>query len=162
MPAKLNQQDIMRWVLFFVFITLFTVIVIATLLAVFFGVGQLTPSERDLLFKIFIIEIGIAVATLFYALFGLKARKGEQRIRIFPDDGDIKKIINKTAIFSPRHGNNILPDINTIIIDEDGSPECKLTFPDDTQSVYVSLNADGVLYEGSFATDAYRVNLRKQ
>jgi len=62
----------MRWILFWIFLVAFIIIFLATTATVFLGFGQCTQDERSLLFKTFIIEIGIAVAALFYALFGLK------------------------------------------------------------------------------------------
>ena len=65
----------MRWILFWVFIGLFCIIVIATLSAVFLGIGSPSEIERGLLLKIFIGEIGAAVIALFYSIFGLKRDK---------------------------------------------------------------------------------------
>lgn len=62
----------MRLVMFWVFISLFVIVVLATLLLIFFGVGSPTAEERALLFKIFIVEVGAAVVALFYSLFGLR------------------------------------------------------------------------------------------
>jgi hypothetical protein len=74
MDAKEAQN--MRRVLFYIFTALFVLIVVMTIATVFFGLGQPTENERDLLFKTFIVEIGLAVAALFYSLFGLKKQQG--------------------------------------------------------------------------------------
>ncbi|MFH0780480.1 MAG: hypothetical protein V2B20_00780, partial [Pseudomonadota bacterium] len=50
----------------------FIVIFLATAATVFLGFGQPTQDERSFLFKTFIVEIGLAVFALFYALFGIK------------------------------------------------------------------------------------------
>lgn len=62
----------MRLVMFWVFISLFVIVVLATLSLIFFGLGSPTPEERSLLFKVFIGEVGAAVVALFYSLFGLR------------------------------------------------------------------------------------------
>jgi hypothetical protein len=67
-----EQEYRMRWIMFWVFITAFALILIFTISSVFFGYGQPTSEERRLLFKTFIVEVGIAIAALFYSLFGIK------------------------------------------------------------------------------------------
>ena len=74
-----KQITKMRWVLFCIFASIFVIIVIGTLLVVFFGVGKPTEKERDLLFNIFIIEVGIALIALFKMLFNLKKRHQEEK-----------------------------------------------------------------------------------
>ena len=78
---KLEKKQItkMRWVLFCIFASIFVIIVIGTLLVVFFGVGKPTEKERDLLFNIFIIEVGIALIALFKMLFNLKKRRQTEK-----------------------------------------------------------------------------------
>lgn len=78
---KLNEKQItkMRWVLFCIFASIFVIIVIGTLLVVFFGVGKPTEKERDLLFNVFIVEVGIAIIALFRLLFNLKKRHPEEK-----------------------------------------------------------------------------------
>jgi len=67
----------MRWILFYIFTALFVLIVVMTIATVFFGLGAPTENERDLLFKTFVVEIGLAVVALFYSLFGLKKLQGQ-------------------------------------------------------------------------------------
>lgn len=78
---KLNEKQItkMRWVLFYMFASIFVIIVIGTLLVVFFGVGKPTGKERDLLFNVFIIEVGIAIIALFKMLFNLKKKHQQEK-----------------------------------------------------------------------------------
>jgi hypothetical protein len=78
---KLEKKQItkMRWVLFCIFASIFVIIVIGTLLVVFFGVGKPTEKERDLLFNVFIIEVGIAIIALFKMLFNLKKKHQEEK-----------------------------------------------------------------------------------
>lgn len=67
-----DQNEKMRWVLFWIFIGFYVVITSLTLLALFFGLGSLTEGYKKPLFTTFIVETGIGVTTLFYALFALK------------------------------------------------------------------------------------------
>lgn len=79
-----EQMKKMRWVLFYIFASIFVIIVLGTLLMIFFGVGELTGKERDILFHTFIVEVGIAVIALFRLLFNLKkAREKEETVPDF-------------------------------------------------------------------------------
>lgn len=72
-----EQNEKMRWILFWIFIGFYVVITILTILALFFGLGNLTEGYKNTLFTTFIIETGVGVIALFYALFGLK-KAGEK------------------------------------------------------------------------------------
>ncbi len=67
-----SQLDRMRWYIFWIFIALFVIASILTILGLFFGVGDLNERHEDKLVMAFVIEVGVAVAALFYSLFGLK------------------------------------------------------------------------------------------
>lgn len=69
--AKARQSLWMRAVFFWVFIGLFVAVCTCTMLAVFAGVGDPTEDERSLLFKGFIVEVGVVVIALFARMFGL-------------------------------------------------------------------------------------------
>ena len=88
-----NEKQIttMRWVLFWIFTTLFVLIVIATLSMVFLGFGEPTESERNLLFKVFIGEIGVSVVALFYSIFGIKTKSKEDKVTICTDSTEVIK-----------------------------------------------------------------------
>ncbi|HAO22243.1 MAG TPA: hypothetical protein DCQ37_18325 [Desulfobacteraceae bacterium] len=62
----------MRWIMFWIFTVLFTLIVLSTIAFIFYGVGDVPPEFQKTIFYSFIIEIGGAVVALFYGLFGLK------------------------------------------------------------------------------------------
>lgn len=62
----------MRWILFAVFVTLFCVVSVFTILSVFLHVGSPSDAEREVLFYLFVAEVGTAVTALFYYLFRLK------------------------------------------------------------------------------------------
>ncbi|MCX4813417.1 DUF1045 domain-containing protein [Streptomyces sp. NBC_01239] len=70
------QNERMRWILFIVFVSLFALIAGATTYVVFFGGGGWSNSDKSLIIKLFIGEIGISVLALFYALFNLKQEQG--------------------------------------------------------------------------------------
>ncbi|MEM9157743.1 MAG: hypothetical protein AAGB46_01745 [Verrucomicrobiota bacterium] len=65
----------MRWVVFIIVSILFTGLVVATFLAVFYGYGNPTESEREVLFSVFIVEVGASFIALFYSLFGIRRSK---------------------------------------------------------------------------------------
>jgi hypothetical protein len=83
--SDIENKEKMRWILFWVFIVIFIVITICTIILIFFDFGAVRENERDLLFKVFIGEVGLAIITLFYSLFGLKKQNP-------PDKKTIKKI----------------------------------------------------------------------
>ena len=66
----ISGKDRMRWILFTIFVSLFVLIVFLTIATVFFGFGQPTEKERALLLTTFVVELGVAVAALFYSFFG--------------------------------------------------------------------------------------------
>ncbi len=80
MNEQKNTESLnkMRWVLFWVFTVAFAIIVLATLVSLFTGVGAISTEDKSFLLKVFIGEIGISVVALFYALFGLKKTPNEQ------------------------------------------------------------------------------------
>jgi hypothetical protein len=67
-----NQQNQMKWVLFWVFLAFFMLMVLGTLGMVFFDFGSPTESERELMVKGLIVEIAACIFALFYSIFGLK------------------------------------------------------------------------------------------
>jgi hypothetical protein len=77
-----KQTRRMRNVLFCIFLLFFVVIVAATIATVFLDFGKPTPEERAVLFKVFMVEIGIAVLALFKILFGLKKKPAKEEIPI--------------------------------------------------------------------------------
>ncbi|UCH96346.1 MAG: hypothetical protein JSV88_05685 [Candidatus Aminicenantes bacterium] len=73
-----KQTRRMRNVLFCIFLLFFVVIVAGTIATVFLDFGKPTPDERAVLFKVFMVEIGIAVLALFKILFGLKKKPAKE------------------------------------------------------------------------------------
>ncbi|MFX0199465.1 MAG: DUF1045 domain-containing protein [Candidatus Hodarchaeota archaeon] len=70
-----SEQRKMRLILFWVFVCAFCILIVGTVLMLFLGLGTMTDTERSLLVKIFVGEIGFAVIVLFYSLFGLRKSK---------------------------------------------------------------------------------------
>lgn len=67
-----SQSDRMRWYLFWVFVSLFVVVSFLTILSLFFGIGNLNERHEGKLVTAFVLEVGGAIAGLFYSLFALK------------------------------------------------------------------------------------------
>lgn len=73
-----KQNRRMKGALFCVFLIIFVVIVAFTIAKVFFDLGNPKPNERDILFKVFVAEVGVAVLALFKTLFNLKRQPKEK------------------------------------------------------------------------------------
>lgn len=67
-----TSNEKMKWILFWVFISLFVLAVLGTLSVVFLGIGSPTETEREWLVKGLILEVAACVIALFYSIFGLK------------------------------------------------------------------------------------------
>jgi thiol:disulfide interchange protein len=72
LPMISSQSDRMRWYLLWVFVGLFIVVSVLTILSLFFGIGNLNERHEGKLVTAFVLEVGLAVAALFYSLFALK------------------------------------------------------------------------------------------
>ncbi|WP_028863992.1 hypothetical protein [Psychromonas aquimarina] len=83
-----KQQDQMKWVLFWVFLILFTMMVLGTLAMVFLGFGSPTESEREIMVKGLIGEVAACIVALFYSIFGLKGNTN--------DNSKIQELEDKT------------------------------------------------------------------
>jgi len=67
-----TQKKQMQWYMFITFLSLFIIVSALTILALFFGFGQLQEKYQDKLMWAFVLEIGAAVVALFYSIFDLK------------------------------------------------------------------------------------------
>ncbi|MFD9815824.1 DUF1045 domain-containing protein [Streptomyces sp. NPDC059080] len=76
----MTQLEKMRWILFYVFITLFVLIVGSTVWAIFFSLNGWNPQDKNLITKIFVGEVGISVIALFYGLFNLKNAQNREAL----------------------------------------------------------------------------------
>ncbi len=72
--SEKKQTRRMRWILFYVVVSIFVVLAIYAILVVCFHIGNPKPSVRDFLFNVFIGEVVITVMALFYKLFNLKKK----------------------------------------------------------------------------------------
>lgn len=162
MPATGEQEDRMRWVLFWVLISFFIVIVLGTLGALFLDFGNLTEKERDLLFYAFLLEIGGAVFTLFYSLFGIKRKDEakERKVRLsLGEFEDVTNLIGKTALLNPSEFNgNSLGEIQTKVQNDQG-PYLPLELPPTAHSVYITVPTGEKAYSGSFVVGTYLVDM---
>jgi len=72
--SEKKQTRRMRWILFYVVVSIFVVVAIYAILVACFHIGDPKPSVRDFLFNVFIGEVGIVVMALCYKLFNLKKK----------------------------------------------------------------------------------------
>jgi hypothetical protein len=164
MGINLKQENLMRWILFYIFVILFVVIVLVTLAVLIFGIGNLLESERNKLFNVFLVEIGFAVVALFYSIFNIK-NKGEieeRKIRLSLGElGDVRKLVGKEAVLAPsKLDGTSLPEQRKRILDDNG-PYLPLDLPKDTYYVYITVDAVEETYTASFVAGTYLVNLSK-
>lgn len=91
----------MRWILFSVITVLFVVISIVTILALFFGIGELKEQYEQQLVAAFILETAGALFGLFYSLFGLKPsaqhRAYKKVEKVTEDMADMAMVEHKRA-----------------------------------------------------------------
>lgn len=69
----------MKVTLFIVFVSIFLITAILTLLSLFFDLGNLTPEQKDIFVKGSILEVTAGIGALFYFLFGLQRNKKNQQ-----------------------------------------------------------------------------------
>lgn len=165
MPDPRDQEGQMKWILFFVFVGLFVLIVMGTLAALFFGFGTLQPSERETLFKVFLIEIGLAVVALFYSIFRIKGRDRSEQAKVrlsLGELGDVRRLVGKAATISPSKadGSTLEEDIKCRILDDNG-PYVPLDLPPLARSVYLTVQLGDKSYSGSFAIGTHLVELNE-
>lgn len=172
MPFEnIDKYSKMKWILFLVFVIFFIIITSLTILAIFTDFGSLTSGERDILFKSFIVEIGISIVALFYVLFGLKkgslqgqsSPKNLHKVRLrFGNLTDIKMFKGSQAICLPYLADGTeMEEIKCHILDDEG-PVLRLDLPNDTLYVFVSIKTNSNIYSGSFAVDSYFVDMKEE
>lgn len=163
MTEHSDQEGQMKWILFWVFVGLFVLIVVGTLSALFLGFGALQQSERETLFKVFLVEIGLAVVALFYSIFRIKGASGSEQTKVrlsLGEFGDVRRLVGKPATLSPSKadGSNIRQDIQCRILDDNG-PYIPLDLPPVARSVYLTVKLGDKSYSGSFAVGTHLVEL---
>lgn len=102
----------MKWILFWVFISLFVLAVLGTLSVVFLGMGSPTETEREWLVKGLILEVAACVIALFYSIFGLKKPKDSNSDQTFSDIEIRVKELEEKLLLSTKeidHSTTLLP-----------------------------------------------------
>lgn len=97
----------MRWLLLIVFLFIYLITAILTLLAIFFQIGNLSQQYEGILISAFLVETAGAIAALFYALFGLR-RQDETADGVIKTEGIVGEItpaeveVSESEIISPE------------------------------------------------------------
>ncbi len=159
----------MRWTLFWVFIILFILLVILTMIATFFDVGSLSEVDQSLLVKGLLVELGLAVFALFYAVFGLRnpkqdATKTMMKVRIgFPEMVDVRGLVGRKASCSFIGLTELErePPTEVYLLDDNG-PMLTLIPPPGAAYVIISIQLEEKMYSGSFALDSRIVDLEPE
>lgn len=159
----MNEKQ--KWILFYMFIGIFLIITGLTIWGVFFKLEYLEEQYKNKLFYALILEISAAVILLFKTGFGLGGDNSvAKKIWIDFDEGnDIKKYIGKDVIISPR-GDDGSPMGEDIInsIQKDRALYVSPELPNDTVSVFMTLELNNEVYEGSFSVNSFVVKLEGQ
>ncbi|MCK9208024.1 MAG: hypothetical protein M0P66_13005 [Salinivirgaceae bacterium] len=109
-----NQNNLMRWILFGVFITFYVLITTFTIFALFFDLGNLSSEFKKPLFTTFIIETGIGIVTLFYSLFGLRRSANSSSLpKIESEIVNNVNVVNDTPIGADIYLNNDIDLLNS-------------------------------------------------
>lgn len=93
-----THDPAMKKILFYLFTSAFVIILLLTIASVFFNVGQPTETERNMLFYTFMVEVGVAVAALFYLVFGI--RKNEDVTLVKDCNACISKLGDKFEVLA--------------------------------------------------------------
>lgn len=159
----------MKWVLFWVFTVLFVVIVIATVLTVFYGIGQLQDYERKALFYAFIMEIATTIGLLVKWIFS-KCPPLKVRLNLTDKDGgmiDLRKYDGQKAKCDLRYRGEKI-NVNPLECDMEyrGMEEGLVIFPDfppETEFVRVTINIekDNEQFSGYFNPKDFKADLRR-
>jgi hypothetical protein len=154
-----DGRGVFRAILFTVFVVLFVLIVAGTLATIFLGYGKLTPTERNVLFGSFVVEIGAAIVALFYFLFGMN-RSGDRGGRIRLQYEDVKALIGKEASVTPYQSSGKSLQESRCRILNDNGPFITFQWPTQTHVVHIQVNDNGKSYTGSFTVGTYLVDMQ--
>lgn len=165
MKASFQQEERMRWVLFWVFVSFFIMITLGTLGALFFELGSLDKDKLDILVYAFPIEIGAAIIALFYFVFGIERKNysKERKVRLnLGEFSDVTNLVGKNASLSPcEFSGASLGEIETKVLNDQG-PYLPLDLPPTTYSVYITVPAGEKEYSGSFVMGTYLVDMTEE
>lgn len=120
-----SSNEKMKWILFTVFITLFTLAVLGTLSVVFLGFGAPTDAEREWLVKGLILEVAACVVALFYSIFGLKKSSGPVDDRVLSDiETRLEELESKVLITTKEIDRSVsAPVVIKQSVDEASEPD---------------------------------------
>jgi len=156
----LNENQ--KWILFYIFIIAFTAITALTIWGVFFGLENLEQEYKKALFASLIIELVGVVMFLFKTSFtsGAVSTFSRKMWLDFGEGEDVKKYIGKDVSISPRgeDGNPISDDLINKILDDRGL-YVKPELPSDTVNVFITMELDENVFEGSISVQSYSVRL---
>ena len=108
-----SSNEKMKWILFSVFITLFTLAVLGTLSVVFLGFGAPTNAEREWLVKGLILEVAACVVALFYSIFGLKKSSSPVDEKILSDiETRLEELETKVLITTKEIDRSVTTSVN--------------------------------------------------
>jgi len=110
-----KSNQLMKWIMFWVFMALFTLAVLGTLGVVFLGFGTPTEAEREWLVKGLIIEVAACIVALFYSMFGLKPETTRQQFNVEQIESRISELESKILLTTEK----ISSDTTMISIDKD-------------------------------------------
>ncbi|WP_223789429.1 hypothetical protein [Marinicella meishanensis] len=149
-------------ILFYVFVTLFLAITVLTIYGIFFELEKLDEKYKDKLFYALILEVVGAVLLLFKMGFG-QATDAVISNKIwleFDRDSDLKKMVGREVVVSARSDSGqVIGEDAKVRILKDQALYISHTLPPNTESVFLSLDLDGIFYEGSFAAKSFIVKL---
>lgn len=100
-----RQSHTMRWVLFWVFVSIFVITCVGTLAMVFFGWGSSQGEERKFLVTGVVVQTATSVFALFYSLFGMKKaepaptllRESERADTSLASSADVVRLTNECS-----------------------------------------------------------------
>lgn len=107
-----TSNEKMKWILFWVFISLFILAVLGTLSVVFLGMGSPTETEREWLVKGLILEVAACVIALFFSIFGLKKSNESNSVKVLSDlEIRVKELEEKLFLSTKEidHSTSSLP-----------------------------------------------------
>lgn len=93
-----KSTQLMKWILFWVFIVLFALAVLGTLGVVFLGFGTPTEAEREWLVKGLILEVAACIVALFYSIFSLKPESGKQNLNVEDFESRLTELESKVFL----------------------------------------------------------------
>jgi len=158
---KKSQYDLMRWIAFYLSITLFLTVFILTILSLFFRIFEVPEKYMDSLFKMFIGETGLFVTALFYSLFELKRTVTRQFNLVFEPGTDPGEMIGKKAgVIYYRSKNSRISGKEVEVRNLDG-PAILLGVPRGTRYLSLEISNEAV-FSGTVNLDRMSIPMIKE